>query len=150
MKDLRMVIDTREQLPYQFKNAVVKTLKLGDYAPLGYENEIAIERKSLADWASSITKGRARLEREILRAKKELKFFAIIIETDLDKIWKAPLYSQINRKALVNVIPRWMVKYNIPILFGSNRVKSKYLVRELCEAYADYKTSDKYREVFGS
>ncbi len=147
-KIFKMVIDTREQEPYDYENSVVKCLKTGDYSTLGYEDEMAVERKSLSDFVNSITKGRERFEREILRAKKDLKFFAIVVETDLERVWSEPLYSKINRRSITNAILFWIVKYNVPILFVTNRIRGKYAVRELCEAYVNYKTNDKYKELF--
>ncbi len=43
-----IVIDSREQRPYQFPGAVVKTLPTGDYSIVGLTDRVAIERKSKA------------------------------------------------------------------------------------------------------
>lgn len=144
----RIVVDTREQKPYKFKKQVVKKLDIGDYAPLGYEDFCAIERKNFSDWASSITHNRDRFEREIMRAKENLDFFCIIIETDMESIWKEHLFSQVKRSIIVNCIPFWMVKFNIPVVPCSNRSKGKYLVKEICKAYVRYRERDKYKELF--
>lgn len=50
-----IVIDTREKKPIvfpEFINTVKKALNPGDYSILGYENRIAIERKSIDDYIS--------------------------------------------------------------------------------------------------
>jgi len=137
-KNLTIVIDTREQKPYKFQHtSVVGTLKSGDYSIKGYEKEFAIERKSLADWAGSITQGRERFERELVRLS-DYSFAAVIIETDLRSVWKARLYSRINRKSLVNTALKWTVKYNIPIVFVSNRTNGAYAVEAYAEAFWKY------------
>jgi len=143
------VIDTREQKPYSFSNCetITGTLATGDYSIKGYEHEFSIERKSLSDWASSITQGRERLEREIIRAKKNLKFFAFVIETDLRGIWRTKLYSQVSRTALANTAIHWSVKYNIPIIFVSNRTQGARKIMELSKAWIKYQTNQKYKDI---
>lgn len=75
----RVVIDSREQLPYSFTGlttatgealvvpTVVRGLASGDYSIEGIEKEIAVERKSLDDCYGSVTWGRDRFEREVAR-----------------------------------------------------------------------------------
>jgi len=122
------------------------TLHTGDYSLKGFEHEIAIERKSLNDWVGSITQGRERLEAEIMRAKKDLKYFAIIIETDMRQIWRAKIFSKISRKAIVNTFLYWSVKYNIPIFLVSNRSQGQYVIRELLQAWVNYGKAE-YKEI---
>jgi ERCC4-type nuclease len=49
MKEMTIVIDTREQRPFTFENIsprpeiVISTLKTGDYSLLGCEDDICIE-----------------------------------------------------------------------------------------------------------
>jgi hypothetical protein len=89
-----VIVDTREQAPWQFQNfradsdkkyrpLVIHTdrrgLKSGDYSIDGHENAIAIERKSLADAFSTFTVGRERFERELERLSA-MSFAAVIIE----------------------------------------------------------------------
>jgi len=145
-----IVVDSREQLPYKFKDyeVVMEGLKTGDYSIKGYQHEFAIERKSLSDWAHSITQDRVRVEKEIIRAKKELKYFAFIIETDLRSIWRAKLFSKVSRNSLVNTALHWSIKYNIPFFFVSNRTQGKRAVIILSEAWIKYRTNPKFKEVY--
>ena len=71
---LPIIIDTREQLPFfvspHWDEKITKTVKgltSGDYSLIGFENVVAIERKSLADLYSSLTNDRKRFEREFQR-----------------------------------------------------------------------------------
>ena len=67
-----IIIDTREKTPWSFGGlARVKrgTLPTGDYALAG-DAGFAIERKSLADYTSTITSGWARFQRELERMDK--------------------------------------------------------------------------------
>lgn len=96
-----VVIDTRERTPYQFsKNfmrdrslfyiqAITKSLPTGDYSIVGHESEIAVERKSLADFLGTAGQGRRRFERELGRLAK-MKFAAVVIEAE----WSQILYTR--------------------------------------------------------
>lgn len=142
--DFTIIIDSREQKPYKnFSHPVeVGAIENGDYSIKGFESEFAVERKSLEDFVGSVTSGRERFEREVENLSN-MVFGAIIIETDFTKIWKTPLHSKINRKALVNTALKWSVKWGIPILFVSNRTGGKYAVEAWCEAYMKYYGDDK-------
>jgi len=136
---MRIVIDSREKKPYRFAGAIKKSLNVGDYSIEGLEDEVAIERKSLNDWVQCcIGKNRERLEREIERSKS-LNFFAIIIESDVESIWKARLWSKIPRSAIINTALAWQVKHGIPIIFVSKRSYGKKAVETLLKSYVKYK-----------
>ena len=85
---VRVVVDTREQLPYQFDPAHVTTVRralpAGDYSLEGYESAMAIERKSLEDFVASAISHRERFGRE-LRLLAEYDFACIVVEGSLKK-----------------------------------------------------------------
>jgi DNA excision repair protein ERCC-4 len=58
-----IIQDTREQTPLRFTRypSEVGTLTTGDYSIRGFESDFAIERKSLEDLLSSLTRERDRL-----------------------------------------------------------------------------------------
>ena len=70
---LKIVCDSREQNPFQFQGypAVVNagTLASGDYSLHGFENRIAIERKSMPDLIACLSTERERFQRELQRLK---------------------------------------------------------------------------------
>ena len=88
------IIDTREQRPVtlEFKKCLVMksepgTLYTGDYSLKGFENLVAIERKSIDDLMGCIGTQRERFEREIIRLKGyEVK--ALVVEATWRKIEK--------------------------------------------------------------
>lgn len=95
-----IVVDTREQAPFQFLNykcdadkqyrplivkQVVDTLETGDYSLRGYECNISIERKSLEDAYSTFSQGRDRFERELARLQA-MDRAAVVIEADWPSI----------------------------------------------------------------
>ena len=88
--------DTREQLPFSFadiridrKKAFVmtqrRTLPTGDYSIIGYEENVCVERKSLADLYQTLGKGRERFLRELERMQT-MDYSAVVIEASWQQI----------------------------------------------------------------
>ena len=83
-----IVIDTREQRPWSFPPDVaveVGTLKTGDYALKGDEDNFAIERKSGDDFLGTISTGWPRFCRELKRMDEACyQAKIVIVETDFE------------------------------------------------------------------
>lgn len=146
--DFTVLIDSREQKPYQFQGLKADaaqqhcplhvewewaTLKSGDYSIQRHEtNGITIERKSLADLYNSCGQGRDRFEREHQRMA-EFHFAAVVIEADMRMILRTPpKHSKLKPKTVYRTMLSWMIRYNVPwILAGAvNRRKSRWLAEQ--------------------
>ncbi|MBI2068965.1 MAG: hypothetical protein HYT79_00040 [Elusimicrobia bacterium] len=138
-----IVVDSREKLPYEYPGAVCKALACGDYSILGYENHVAIERKTHEDAYSSLGSGRERFERELKRLAS-LDYAAIVVESTLDGFLKAPAFTRMNPKAAVNSIIAWSVKYKVCVFFAGSRDMGRALTYRLLEKFLKY---EKEREI---
>lgn len=134
------VIDTREKLPYELKiketalPSQIGTLKTGDYSILGFEDHVAIERKSLLDLLGCIGKHRARFDREISRLEG-MFFGALVVEASWRVIEGGHFRSHIHPNAVVGSLLSW-VSRGIPVLMLDNRDRaSEYVSRLLLHAY---------------
>lgn len=81
-ESLEIVQDTREQKSLVFPpnfNIVITKLDYGDYALVGVP-EIGIERKSISDFAGTLSAGYERFQRELKRAKKDGGYLVILVE----------------------------------------------------------------------
>lgn len=83
-----IVIDTREQRPWGFPPHIeveVGTLRTGDYALKGDEENFAVERKSGDDFVGTISVGWHRFCKELNRMD-ESRFVAkvVVVETDFE------------------------------------------------------------------
>lgn len=121
-----VVVDTREQLGYRFQGlrcdqadggglltvpTARGTLASGDYSLRGYEDRVAVERKSLADLYGTIGQGRDRFERELARLA-ELDWAAVVVEaTWPELVTDPPPHTQLPPKAVFRSIVAWMVRY---------------------------------------
>lgn len=69
MAALKIVVDSREQLPYWKGSECFKTaLLVGDYTTVKLLNRLHIERKSPQDLYGTFTKGCSRFKKELIRA----------------------------------------------------------------------------------
>src|SRR5689334_3715967 len=84
-----VVVDTREQEPYSFDPERVLAqrgaLRAGDYSLAGFENRIAIERKSLDDFVSTVIRDRDRFLRELDRLR-DLDAACVVVEGNLSDV----------------------------------------------------------------
>lgn len=133
-----IVIDTREQAPYCFRDSVRKGLATGDYSLLGCESEVAIERKSVDDAYSSVGQGRERFEREWQRLSK-LRYGAVVVESSLSGFLVPPTRSGMRPRAVIQTYLGWSVKYRVPVFFTCTRRHSAATVQSLLTHFWRYK-----------
>lgn len=147
-----IIVDTREQQPLAFtqykktvKKVIRKTLKTGDYAPLGYQNEIVIERKNPMDLFNTLGKGHKRFKKELLRAQN-LKFFGLLIEYPYDEIYKETFPESFRTKMRGHVVIKQLhtiqIKYNVHLYFARNRGEASRIVVQTFAAYIRLKRKE--------
>ena len=86
-KNSNIIIDTREQRPLllNYENSKRGTLNIGDYALEGiHDKKIYIERKSLLDFISTLTKDLGRFHRELDRAKEIGAYVIMMVENSIN------------------------------------------------------------------
>jgi len=77
---MKIIVDTREQLP-MFKNGTIRRkLDVGDYSTTILENKFAIERKSPQDLYGSLVGGHERFMNEILLAERRNIHLVLFVE----------------------------------------------------------------------
>jgi len=139
-----IVSDSREQLPWPFKkNKFVEDikkgcLKTGDYSIEGFENKIAIERKSLADLFQTTGQGHKRFKKELERAK-DLDYFAIIVEGSFTNIinedYEGAQYTKMRGYIVMKILMSWIMKYDIDVFFCKDRKECVNLTNYLFLSY---------------
>ena len=130
------IIDTREQRPVtlEFKKGLVMqsepgTLYTGDYSLKGFENLVAIERKSVDDLMGCIGTHRERFEREIIRLKGyEVK--AIVVESTLLKSARGDYRSRVNTSAAIGTLMGWIAE-GIPIVMADNHKRAGVFIARM-------------------
>lgn len=132
----RIVIDTRENRPYEFDDSVAHALPAGDYSIEGFETEAAVERKSLSDWISTIIHNGARFHRELDKLA-DYSFAAVVIEAGIPDILSGEYRSEINPSALLGRTFALMQSYpTIHFLFAGDRPHARVCTEKLLRLYA--------------
>ena len=117
-----VIVDSREQSPWMFRNfkadarqnylplvvrTVTKGIKSGDYSIEGFEDRVAVERKSLQDLYGTLSQGRERFERELARLN-EMEVAAVVIEAGWRTIIEnPPEQSKLSPKTVFRSINAW-------------------------------------------
>ena len=148
MNGFTIAIDTREQRPYAFPGAEVRTLPSGDYSIVGLEDRVAIERKSKSDAYNSLGQGRARFRRELERLAL-LDYAAVVVEDTVPGFLHRPAYSKMNPRAALCSLIAWSVRYRVPVFFAGDREHGRALTRTLLEMYWKYRGEGRGRAADG-
>ncbi|MCC6389106.1 MAG: ERCC4 domain-containing protein [Bryobacterales bacterium] len=132
-----IVADTREQEPYGFDarrvRVIRRALPAGDYSIEGMEAVVAVERKSLPDFVSTVIHDRPRFYRELERLRGYASA-AVIVEGNLMDVLGGRYRSAAHPNALLGTIAAITIDFGIPVFFCSNRQAAArfveaYLVR---------------------
>lgn len=130
------IIDSREQKPLtlEYKPGCVLSHQIGslysgDYSLKGFENYVAIERKSLSDLMGCIGTGRDRFEREIIRLKG-YQVRCIVVESSWKTIEAGKYRSQVKATAAIGTLMGWIAE-GIPIVMADNHKRAGTFVARM-------------------
>ncbi|MFA4856071.1 MAG: DEAD/DEAH box helicase [archaeon] len=98
---------------------VEKQLEVGDYVP---GKEIAIERKSVSDFVSSIVDGR--LGKQLISMAESYEKPLVIVEGNREKLFE----TNMHRNAIIGMLTSIALNYQVPMLFtDSARETAQYI-----------------------
>lgn len=141
-----LVVDTREQRPYEFGlvrvggllvdvRAVREALPAGDYSIVGHQTAFAIERKSAEDAYATFSRGRARFLRELERLRS-YAFAAILLEATPRDLLTPPAHVQrVAPGTVLNSLCSWAIDYGVSPLFAGDRDLGRAFVIRLAERF---------------
>jgi hypothetical protein len=118
---LRILVDQRERYPWRFTHQQAETVRrqlaVGDYGvEHGGEVVAAVERKSLADLASSATSGRLRY---LLAELAGLPRSAVVVEDRYSSLFRL---SNVRPSVAADAVAEAQVRYaSVPIFFAESR-----------------------------
>ncbi len=119
-----IVIDTREQEYYSFDPRLAATvrraLSAGDYSIDGLENTVAVERKSLDDFVSTVIHSRARFRKE-LRKLAEYRAACVVVEAGLLEVMLHRYRGDAHPNAVLGSALSIILDFRIPVFFCSSR-----------------------------
>lgn len=134
-----IVVDSREQRPYLFDQSTTSVcraaLPAGDYSLAGFEDRIAIERKSLDDFVNTVIHGRERFRAELDKLAT-YDYAAIVIEASVEDLLAGRFQSKANPVSLFAIWCSIVADRRIPAFFLSDRQTAQHAVQQiLCRLY---------------
>ncbi len=126
-----VIVDTREQEPYDFDSggmtATRRALPAGDYSLDGWEDAVAVERKTLEDLIHTVIRSRKRFRTELERLAG-YKAACIVVEANLDDILAEQYRSGAHPNAVLGSVVSIVVDLGVPVFFCSNRQAARAFV----------------------
>jgi ERCC4-type nuclease len=126
------IVDTREQEEYAFDPRLVATVRralpAGDYSVAGMENLVAVERKSLDDFVSTVIRSRARFRKE-LRKLAEYRAACVVVEAGLLEVLTHRYRGDAHPNAVVGSALSIILDFRVPVFFCSSRQAACHFVQ---------------------
>jgi ERCC4-type nuclease len=132
LKPPTIIIDTREQEPYSFDPrlaaAVRRALPAGDYSVDGLDGIVAVERKTLDDFVSTVIHSRQRF-REELRKLAGYRTACVAVEAGLADILQKRYQGGAHPNAVLGNALSIILDFEIPVFFCGNRQAACHFVQ---------------------
>jgi ERCC4-type nuclease len=119
-----IIIDTREQEPYSFDPrlavAMRRALPAGDYSVEDLEERVAVERKTLDDFVSTVIHGRARFRKE-LRKLAGYPAACVVVEAGVLDVLLHRYRGDAHPNAILGNALSIILDFGVPVFFCGNR-----------------------------
>ncbi|MGO9175653.1 MAG: ERCC4 domain-containing protein [Desulfobaccales bacterium] len=144
---MKIIVDSREQAPFTFHgyqaDPETAALPVGDYSLPGFQDRVAVERKSLDDLVGCLMgSNRERFEKELAKGR-HYDLFAVVVEAALADVSQGRYRSDMKPQAALQSIITFMVRYRVPFVWAGSRKAAEYFtfwtlakyLRELAERF---------------
>ncbi len=135
----KILIDTLERRPYNFKNAAFHRLDVGDYKSADNFNGVVFERKSISDLKSTMSGGynTKRFGREMERARKNGWYVIIIIDGSEEDFFSKKPYGRATNNGLFHNIKGFGSVYAdvCQFFFTGSRKESMNIVQDYLNCF---------------
>jgi ERCC4-type nuclease len=119
-----IIIDTREQEPFSFDSRLVaaarRALPAGDYSIEGLEERVAVERKRLDDFVSTVIHSRERFRTE-LRKLAEYRAACVVVEAGVADVLLRRYRGEAHPNAVLGNALSIILDFRVPVFFCGNR-----------------------------
>jgi ERCC4-type nuclease len=124
---IKVVVDTREKVPWEFDAALFEIvhagLPAGDYSLAGLEDRLAIERKSLGDFVGTVIGQWLRFRKELNRLSG-YDCAAIAIEANLEQIFEHRYESEATPASILGRMNAIFLETGIPCFLCGPRLQA--------------------------
>lgn len=135
-----LIVDSREQLPLEFKAGVFDEIKVdgmpfGDYwCELdGKEVSLVFERKGIGDLFGTLTSGHDRFSKMLEKAKWAGAEVVLLIEGTMEDVFKGYKHSTVSGETILKTVFTNWVRHGLTPVFCPDR---RSMARFIEESYA--------------
>jgi ERCC4-type nuclease len=132
LKPPTIIIDTREQEPYSFDPrlaaAVRRALPAGDYSVDGLDGIVAVERKTLDDFVSTVIHSRQRFCEE-LRKLAGYRAACVVVEAGIGDVLQKRYRGEAHPNAVLGNALSIILDYRVPVFFCTSRQAACHFVQ---------------------
>ncbi len=131
---MTIIVDSREQLPWEFEGVDVQRAKLevGDYSVAGLERRVCVERKSLDDFVNTCLRQQHRFFVE-LRRMASMEMRCVIVEAEFSELLAETYRSGVPSTTMVGFVTSIIVDFRVPVYFAGDRGAAAALCVALLE-----------------
>ena len=133
MDGMTVIVDTREQTPFEFSEGVAvvrRKLDTGDYSLQGLEAEVAFERKSLGDLVKTLIHAKKRFAAELERMQA-IQYRAVVVEASVEDVMAHRYRGEAHPRSVLALCNAAFVRYQVPVLFWGSRPHCRYMLENL-------------------
>ncbi len=127
-----IIIDTREQEPYSFDPRLAATVRralpAGDYSVTGMEDTVAVERKALDDFVSTVIHSRERFRKE-MRKLAGYRAACVVVEAGVLEVLTHRYRGDAHPNAVLGSALSTILDFRVPVFFCSNRQAACHFVQ---------------------
>ena len=118
------IADSREKEPFSFDSRLVvverRALPAGDYSVAGLEGVVAVERKTLDDFVSTVIHSRERFRNELVKLA-DYRAACVVVEAALVDVLLARYRGDAHPNAVLGSALSIIFDFRIPVFFCSSR-----------------------------
>lgn len=122
-----VIVDTREQLPWTFANVstVRRALPAGDYSLEGLESQVAVERKTIDDFISTVLHDRIRFKKE-LHKLSGYRLACVAVEANVADVLAKRYQSEAHPNSVLGFAHAILADYGVPVMFWGSRPEARH------------------------
>jgi hypothetical protein len=134
--DITVMVDTREQLPFSYKNSISQKLDFGDYTAAGEDfSKTFVDRKSVGDFRSTFGKDIDRFRREMDRCVEFDSYMFVVVEDSIQGVKEANKKTKFksNLNYVWHNVRDLMIEYpdNLQFIFAYSRNGAKKITPKI-------------------
>jgi len=132
---ITIIQDTREKHGYDFPGSEIVKLGAGDYGIKELPNQVAVERKSLEDFVSTVVQDWERFVIE-LKLLVRHKYACIVVEGSVQDILENKFRSNVSAKVVLAKVFSISSIFRIPVFFCGDRQHARFFTENFLRSAA--------------